>query len=204
MAGTDHHPVSFWKILLLAGVSIVLVSVLMVLPWRWIAPPTTAFMLVEQWQTDSEPAYHWIDWEDIHPDMAIAVVAAEDQKFPDHYGFDLESIQEALNAPGDRPRGASTISQQVAKNLFLWNGRSYVRKGIEAWFTVLIVGAAGALLLDKYPRDFSLHDCSVLAAILPSPKKMSAAEPSAYVRKRAGDIQRQISRLGGTSYLDKL
>jgi len=220
---------SFFTAILVLCLALVLLSGVMVLPWRWIAPPTTAFMLLEHWQTDSKPAYHWIDWDNINPDMAIAVVAAEDQKFPDHYGFDLESIRDALEAPGDRPRGASTISQQVAKNLFLWNGRSYVRKGIEAWFTVLIetlwpkqrilevylniaefgpgvygVGAAGALLLDKYPLDFSLQDCSVLAAVLPNPKKMSVAAPSAYVHKRASDIQRQISRLGGTSYLDKL
>lgn len=222
-------PIRFWRLLLWTCLSLLLLSVLLVLPWRWIAPPTTAFMAMEHWHTGHQPAYLWIDWNNINPNMPIAVVAAEDQKFPRHYGFDLESIRDAINTAGGSPRGASTISQQVAKNLFLWNGRSYVRKGIEAWFTLLMetlwpkrrilevylniaefgpgvygVGAASALLFNKYPLDLSLDDCSVLAAVLPNPKKMSASVPSAYIRKRARDIRTQMRQLGGTTYLQTL
>lgn len=229
MTTSEPTKLSLWKLLLWFCLWLVLLSIVLVLPWRWIPPPTSAFMLLEYWQTGTKPAYHWTGWDDINPNMAVAAVAAEDQKFPDHFGFDIESIRDAINTAGPRPRGASTISQQVSKNLFLWNGRSYVRKVIEAWLTVLIetlwpkrrilevylniaefapgiygVGAASALLYDKYPLDLSLDDCSILAAVLPNPKKMSASDPSAYVRKRAHDIQGQISQLGGTTYLDKL
>ena len=105
--------------------------------FRWVNPPTTAFMLGDEAE---ERQYGWVDWEDISRHVPIAVVAAEDQKFPTHRGFDLESIRSAIeeNEGRDRPRGASTITQQVAKNLFLWSGQSYVRKAIEAGLTVLI------------------------------------------------------------------
>jgi monofunctional biosynthetic peptidoglycan transglycosylase len=161
--------------------------------------------------------------------MGIAVIAAEDQKFPNHYGFDLESIAREMNRESSRRRGASTISQQVAKNMYLWNGRSYLRKGIEAYMTVLIetflpkrrileiylniaefgpgvygVGAASRAFLNKSPRNLSSVDCTVLAAVLPSPKRMSVEDPSPYVRKRASQIRSQVYSLGGTQYLSQL
>ena len=117
---------------------LLLLSILMVLPWRWVAPPTSAFMLREQLFQDNAVHYQWVPWESISPHLAIAVVAAEDQKFPVHHGFDFESIAKALDETRGRRRGASTISQQVAKNLFLWPGRSYIRKGLEAYVTLLI------------------------------------------------------------------
>jgi len=218
-----------WNTLFLGCLAILLFSVILVLPWRWIPPPTSAFMLTEQLITDRKPLYQWVPLEEISPYMGIAVVASEDQKFPDHYGFDLESINHALNQSSITQRGASTISQQVAKNLFLWNGRSYVRKGIEAWLTVLIesfwpkrrilevylniaefgpgvygVGAASLSLWQKSPLHLSLHECTVLAAVLPNPKTMSAIQPSPYVRKRASDILTQVHQLGGTQYLSRL
>jgi len=227
---TDHdlpkRARPLWKILLWFPLALIIFSILLVLPWRWLPPPTTAFMLIHQWQTEQAPVHGWVYWDDINPYMAIAVVAAEDQKFPTHYGFDFEAIKSALKERRNRTRGASTISQQVAKNLFLWNGRSYVRKGIEAWFTVLIetlwskqrilevylniaefgpgvygVGAASIMLGRDSPAELSDYDCAILAAVLPNPKDMSATNPSSYVRGRASTIQRQVQRLGGTSYL---
>ena len=94
------------------------VSVVLVVPWRWLAPPTTAVIWREHRSNRAPVHYRWVDWNDIASHLAIAVVAAEDQKFPYHYGFDFASIREALRERPERPRGASTISQQVAKNLF--------------------------------------------------------------------------------------
>ena len=210
-----------WGLLLAA-----LAGVVLVLPWRWMPPPTTSFMLVELLADGRRPDYRWVPLERIAPCMAIAAVAAEDQKFPSHRGFDFESIADALRDPPGSRRGASTISQQVAKNLFLWGGRSYVRKAMEAYLTVFIellwpkrrilevylnvvefgpgtygVGAAGPVLRGKDPAQLSSHDCAVLAAVLPAPKRMSAARPSVYVRGRAEQIQKQVDRLGGPGYL---
>jgi len=215
-------------LLILAGVSVgsVLLSILVVLPWRWLAPPTSTFMLREQVLHDRPVHYRWVPWDRISPHLAIAVVAAEDQKFPVHHGFDFESIVQALDEKKGRLRGASTISQQVAKNLFLWPGRSFVRKGLEAYFTILIetlwpkrrileiylnvaefgpdtfgVGAASRRYFTKAPDKLSLWDASLLAAVLPNPKKMSAERPSAYVRGRAWDIRTWVHKLGGVRYL---
>ena len=122
------------------------ITALPVLMLRWLHPTTSAFMLearaaawsagVRGYRTE----FKWASLEQISPHAAIAVIASEDQQFPFHAGFDFNSIREAVRASehGGRLRGASTISQQVAKNLFLWNGHSFVRKGLEAWFTVLI------------------------------------------------------------------
>lgn len=120
----DDIDIPIWRLFVWSAIGLLVLSVLVVLPWRWISPPTSAFMLAEQFTTDKAPAFKWVDWDDIPPYLAMAVIAAEDQKFPGHYGFDLESIQDAMEQPADRRRGASTITQQVAKNLFLWNGRS--------------------------------------------------------------------------------
>src|SRR5688572_8110265 len=128
---------------LLAFVALTVVPVFLL---RWVDPFTSAFMLqasVDAFTSDERgyrTRYQWVDRERISPHAAMAVIAAEDQRFPVHWGFDLKSIRDAVEdgSRGKRLRGASTISQQVAKNLFLWNGRSYVRKGLEAWFTVLI------------------------------------------------------------------
>jgi monofunctional biosynthetic peptidoglycan transglycosylase len=200
------------------------------LPWRWIAPPTTAFIARERMDRagagDSKVYYRWRSWEEISPHLAIAVVAAEDQKFPSHHGFDFESISKAIRDRFSRPRGASTISQQVAKNLFLWRERSLLRKGLEAYLTVLIeslwpkrrvlevylnvaefgpgifgAGAASELLLGKPATQLTLDDAALLAAVLPSPRRMSPRHPSQYVRKRAVEIEEAVRSLGGARYL---
>ena len=132
--------------LLKAVLALLLLAVALVLLFRFVHPPTSAFMLEQRLgaMLDGDFAYRnrydWVPLEDISPQAAIAVIASEDQQFPFHAGFDFKSIREAVrrNATGHRVHGASTISQQVAKNLFLWSGRSYLRKGIEAGFTLLI------------------------------------------------------------------
>lgn len=219
-----------------AGIAVLVLlvcSVLLVLPLRWIAPSTTSVMLQERLGIGALEArsihYEWMDWERISPHAAIAFVAAEDQKFPHHGGFDVDSIADALGNRQRRLRGASTISQQVAKNLFLWNERSFVRKGLEAYLTVWIellwpkrrilevylnvaelgpgvygVGAASERFFGKSAARLTLREAALLAAVLPNPKRMSAVRPSSYVRSRADWIERAALRLGGARYLGGL
>ncbi len=201
---------------------------LFVASFRWVDPPVTAFML-----RDPSPAvqYDWVDWVDLSRHLPIAVVAAEDQRFLEHRGFDLESIRSALeeNQERGRPRGASTISQQVAKNLFLWPDQSYVRKGLEAAITVLIeltwskrrilevylnvaqfgpglygAGAASERYFSKPASAIEPGEAALLAAVLPNPIRLKAAEPSEYVQGRAEDVTEQVRLLGGPGYLDRL
>lgn len=201
-----------------------LLSVGPVLLFRWVDPPTTSFILQE-----SNPVhYRWVDWEQISPHIKVAVIASEDQKFPEHHGFDFDSINDALadRERGRRVRGASTLSQQVAKNLFLWPGQSWIRKGLEAYFTVLIetlwpkkrilevyvniaefgsgvfgVGAAADAFFKKPAARLSAPDAALLAAVLPNPKRMKVKSPSVYVRTRQLQILAQMRALGGTSLL---
>jgi monofunctional glycosyltransferase len=201
---------------------------------RWAPPVTSARMLQERMGAPLTRGdgrrldYDWVGWADIAPAARLAVVAAEDQNFPRHHGFDREAIADALEAHerGRRLRGASTISQQVAKNLFLWPGRSFLRKGLEAYFTVLIealwpkrrilevylnvaemgpgvygVGAASRLYFGKPAAGLTAREASLLAAVLPSPKRMHAERPSAYVHQRAAWIRGQMEQLGGAGYL---
>ena len=228
----------FWvllKTLLLAAVGLVVLSVLLVLGLRWIDPPTSAFMLearYEAWAThDPHPfvlRQTWRDLPRISPQAAIAVVASEDQLFPKHSGFDVVQIRRALEEAdrGGRARGASTISQQTAKNLFLWSGHSWLRKGLEAWFTVLIEQSwpkrrilevylnlielgRGIYGVEAAAKQFFGHDASrltapeaaTLAAVLPNPRRMSAARPGSYVQQRREEIQAQMRLLGGPAYL---
>jgi len=210
-----------------------LLSLVLILPWRWIAPPTTAFIARERMDRagarDAAVHYRWRAWEEISPHLAIAVVAAEDQKFPSHHGFDFESISKVVREGLRRPRGASTISQQVAKNLFLWRERSLLRKGLEAYLTVLVeslwpkrrilevylnvaefgpgvfgAGAASEVLLGKTAEDLTLSDAALLATVLPSPRRMSPLHPSRYVRRRAIEIEEAVQSLGGARYLAEL
>lgn len=218
-------------LLLFAAVSIVLVLV-----FRWLPPPGTALMLerkVQSW-VSGEPIdlqREWVSWDQISDDLKVAVIAGEDQKFASHWGFDIPAIQAALafNERGGNVRGASTLTQQVAKNLFLWPGRSWLRKGLEAWFTGLMElfwtkqrilevylnsaewgqGVFGAQAAARYhfgvqASQLSRQQAAQLAAVLPSPLKWNAGKPSTYVASRAGWIRRQMSQLGGPSYLMQL
>jgi len=218
-----------WLALACAGV--VALSVLFVLLLRWVDPFSSAFML-RALLVDRQPVqYRWVDMEQISPHAAMAVIAAEDQQFPFHPGFDLGSIREAAerNARSRRVRGASTISQQVAKNLFLWPERSYVRKGLEAYFTVLIeslwpkerilevylnvaefgrgiygVEAAARRFFHKPASRLNRHEAAMLAAVLPNPRRLRVERPSAYVVGRRDWIMAQMRGLGGPLYLQGL
>ena len=206
----------------------------MILVLRFVPPPTSAFMLVRHVErlTGSAPGpavlYGWTSRRNIPENMALAVVAAEDQNFPRHFGFDVDAIARAMehNEKGRSVRGASTISQQVAKNLFLWSGRSYLRKGLEAGLTVLIellwskqrilevylniaefgdgtygVQAAAKRFFNKTPDRLTAHEAALLASVLPNPRRFSASRPSAYVRQRAQWIETQMRQLG-PGYID--
>jgi monofunctional glycosyltransferase len=226
-----------WRWLLLGVAAAVATVVLLLLSLRWVDPPTSAFMLEARWNAfvagdrSYRQRYEWVDLESISPQAAMAVIAAEDQQFPFHTGFDFKSIREAVrhNARSRRVRGASTISQQVAKNLFLWSGRSYARKGLEAGFTVLIewlwpkerilevylniaefgrgtygVEAAAQRYFHKPARRLRRADAALLAAVLPNPVRFRVEAPSAYVRVRQEWIMGQMAGLGGTAYLEEL
>ncbi|GAB2495926.1 monofunctional biosynthetic peptidoglycan transglycosylase [Arenimonas alkanexedens] len=208
------------------------VTFLQVAPLRFIDPPTSAFMLWRQVDGLGEEGFRlrqqWRDYDQISSHLPIALVAAEDQKFPQHHGFDLEAIDKALesNAEGGRVRGGSTISQQVAKNLYLWSGGGYFRKALEAWYTVLIeltwskqrilevyvniaefgdgvygAEAAAQAFFGKPASALTAAESARLAAVLPNPKKYSARNPGPYVQRRAAWIQRNAQNLGGPAYL---
>ena len=227
---------------LIGLVAAFLITALPVVAMRWMDPWYSAFMLdaaldasragKKSYQTD----FRWVDLERISPHAAVAVIAAEDQFFPFHSGFDFKSIREAIRynekqARRKRPRvrGASTISQQVAKNLFLWSGRGYVRKGLEAYFTLLIevtwpkerilevylniaqfgdgiygVEAASQRFYRMPAVKLGRYEAATLAAVLPNPITFKVNAPSAYVTKRRDWILGQMRGLGGPGYLKEL
>lgn len=203
-----------------------------VLVLRWAPPRASSIML--QREIESRLAgeggvvlqHRWVPLRHISPELAVAVVTAEDQKFPMHSGFDWDSIGDVIEEGDARPRGASTLTQQVAKNLFLWPGRSFVRKGLEAWFTILLealwpkrrilevylnvaefgpgvygAGAASERYFHKSASALSRHEAALLAAVLPSPRRLRVAAPSSYLLERAAWIQRHSL---GRSYLSGL
>jgi len=223
--------------LLWLPLAFVLLTTLQVLVLRFVDPPFSAFMLARQLQAVGDGdwrfrvAYDWRDRDQVASHLPVAVVAAEDQNFARHHGFDFEAIAKARrnNARGGRVRGASTISQQLAKNLFLWSGRSWVRKGIEAWYTLLLetlwpksrilevyvnvaefgdgVYGAQAAARRYFGKDavrLSTAEAARLAAVLPNPKRYSAAHPGPYVQRRTRAIQRQMRYIGGSGYLRSL
>jgi len=220
-----------WTLLIVLVITVVPVLVL-----RWVPPPASAVMVeaaVENLARGRPVAirYRWADWNTIAPSMRLAVVAAEDQRFPSHWGFDFRSIAGAVerNETRRRPRGASTITQQVAKNMFLWRGQSYVRKGLEAYFAVLLelcwpkrrilevylnvaefgdgiygVGAASEAFFKKPPSSLTRSEAALLAAVLPNPRRFRAGNPSGYVQERAHWIAGQMEHLGDPAYLERL
>jgi monofunctional biosynthetic peptidoglycan transglycosylase len=224
----------FRRWIVLAILGWLALTVLPVLLLRWVAPLTSAFMLEarigalrageKHYRTD----YHWVSLERISPNAAIAVIASEDQTFPFNYGFDFHSIRDAVRAAerGRRLRGASTISQQVARNLFLWPGRSFVRKGLEAYFTVLLetlwpkerileiylniaqfgsgiygVEAAAGRFYHEPATRLTADQAALLAAVLPNPVHWHVERPSRFVRWKQRWILGQMRNLGGPAYL---
>jgi monofunctional biosynthetic peptidoglycan transglycosylase len=227
---------------LIALVVAFLLTALPVLVLRWVDPWYSAFMADAALEARAKGRkgyrtdYRWADLERISPNAAVAVIAAEDQYFPYHVGFDFKSIREAIRhnekqAKKRRPRirGASTITQQVAKNLFLWSGRGYVRKGLEAYFTLLIeltwpkerilevylniaqfgdgiygVEAAARRFYGKSATRLTAHEAATLAAVLPNPITFKVQAPSNYVFRRRDWILSQMRMLGGPAYLREL
>jgi monofunctional biosynthetic peptidoglycan transglycosylase len=214
------------RFLLLAVAGFVLLTVLLVLPLRWLPPLTSSFMLQNWFGQASLSARIRYDWEPrakISRRAALAVMAGEDQKFLGHAGFDFESIRKAWqrNARSNKVRGASTISQQVAKNLWLWPGRSWLRKGLEAWLTMWLeicwpkerileiylntaqfgphvfgVEAASRQYFNKPASAINELEAALLAAVLPNPQHFSVRNPSHHVRARQEWIRVQARRLG--------
>jgi monofunctional glycosyltransferase len=212
-----------WK----SAAAVVAASIVLMMMLRWFAPPTSAFMLQER-LAGMHVRYRWVALDHISPYAALAVISSEDQKFFDHWGFDLDAIADAIqdNRSRSNPRGASTISQQVAKNLFLWPGKSYLRKGIESYLTLLIellwpkrrilevylniaelgrgvfgVEAAARLYFGEPAARLNMRQAATLAAVLPSPKHLLADRPSEYVRHRTWEIIQQMNALGGRAFL---
>ncbi len=237
--GTDRRPWPRIRRILLRSFQCLLLLLVASIPatlaLRWIPPPTTAVMIerrIGAWLDGRtyRVSCRWVPWDRISPEAPLAVIAAEDQNFARHHGFDFESVQKALDAHehGRRLRGASTISQQVAKNLFLWSGRSYVRKGLEAYFTVLIeltwpkrrilevylniielgdgvfgVEAASRRYFGKSAARLEPQEAALLAAVLPNPLRLKANRPSAYVEERRAWILDQMGQLGGTAFISR-
>ncbi len=205
------------------------VTVLLVLSLRVVDPFTSAFMLGRRWHawrdgdTRYTTHYEWVPLHAINPSMPLALMAGEDQKFPEHWGFDVEAIADAVEdrMEGKSTRGASTLTQQVAKNLFLWSGQSWLRKGIEVYFTVLLelllpkarilelhlnlaeygdgvygVQAASERNFKKSATKLTLHESAMLVAVLPNPKVRRVLSPTESVQRRTRWIEDQAERLG--------
>ncbi len=223
---------------LLVQVSLVLIilffAVLFI--FRWAPIPTSAFIYQQNALAKNSPetyekaSYEWVDWDDISPQLAIAVIASEDQRFPTHWGVDTIELRKALSSTRKKgPRGASTITQQVAKNLFLWGGRSYTRKVLEAGMSVsiemvwpkkrilevylniaqfgdAIFGAkeASEQLFDVKAKNLTRAQAAMMAAVLPKPAISNVNDPRPSLRKRQQWILKQMKQLGGLNYLKQL
>ncbi len=213
---------------------LVLISLVFVVLYKYVNPPTTPLMIIRYFEQDGGQKLlntDWASYDDISDYMKMAVIAAEDQTFAFNNGFDLGSIGNAIEdrLEGDRLRGASTISQQTAKNVFLWPKRSWLRKAVEAYFTVLIehiwgkkrilevylnvietgngiygVDEAARVYFHRPAKNLDLVDSALIAAALPDPRSFSPAKPSEYLVERERWIREQIGYLGGTSYLKNI
>ncbi|AFJ03671.1 Monofunctional biosynthetic peptidoglycan transglycosylase [Methylophaga frappieri] len=223
----------FFKMLLILVSMLVLISLLIVVPFKWINPPYSMVMLDRWWSADQKMSLQqaWLPWQQIPSHAALAVVASEDQRFPSHHGFDVEAIQQALSEwqREGALRGASTISQQVARNMYLWTGRSWLRKGLEAWFTVLIeliwgkqrilevylniaewgpgvfgLQAAAFHHFDRPASQLTPMQAALLASTLPSPLRYDPVKPAAHIQQRARWNLEQQRKLGGSAWLADL
>jgi monofunctional biosynthetic peptidoglycan transglycosylase len=212
-----------------------LFSLMQVLLLKWINPMTSSVILQRQiaslFTENKKIKYEWYNYDEISKEIALAVIAAEDQNFPKHFGFDFEQIDKALRERKEkgRLRGASTITQQAAKNLFLWEGRNFIRKGLEVYFTILIemlwskqrileiylniaemgdgifgIGAASKIYFGKTPGKLSKDESVRIAVVLPNPVKYSVKSPSNYIRERQVWILDQMESLGGVLYIKNL
>ena len=234
MGKARSRPWRLGRALLSMLLAVLLLAAASVLLLRWWPPPTSAFMLearaaaLAHGEHDYRTRYQWVSLEQISPQAALAVIASEDQQFPFHAGFDFKSIREAVRAHergGKRLRGASTISQQVAKNLFLWSGHSFVRKALEAMFTVMIeaawpkeriletylniaefgrgiygVEAAAHVFFHKDAARLNSGEAALLAVVLPNPRLLRVEAPSQFVLAQRDWTLHQMANLGGPAY----
>ncbi|WP_426059291.1 monofunctional biosynthetic peptidoglycan transglycosylase [Hymenobacter sp. B1770] len=233
------------RLLLQVGAALFLASVAWVLIYRWVAPPATWLMLERRAHAPIGKGYYGIredsrqisyrfrTLDEVAPAVPLALVAAEDQRFLIHRGFDFDAMAKAAkrnwNSDGTHIVGGSTISQQVAKNVFLWHGRSYVRKVAEAYFTVLIeflwnkrrimemylsvaemgdctfgVEAASQRYFGKSASQVTPAEAALLAGVLPNPLRFRASNPGPVARAKQQRVLRNMRRLGGTSYVNTL
>lgn len=219
----------FFRWSLLIGMALVLVHLVVMLIFRFVPIPGTPLMVIrgtEKLARSESPVYRysWVSWKEISPHIKVAVMCAEDQRFPEHYGFDLKAIEKAIDynerqaeKGKTKRRGASTISQQTAKNVCLWPGRSMLRKGLEVYFTALIelcwskerilevylnvaemgdgiygVEAAARKYFNKSAAKLTKAESALLASILPSPRKYSVTKPGPYMQRRQRWVMRQM------------
>ncbi len=222
------------KIILKIILIVIISNILFVIVFRFLPIPTSSYMVQQRIsnlfsENISSIQYDWVPDYKISNSAKLAVIAAEDQKFFDHFGFDLESISKAIdqNKKNKRIRGASTITQQTAKNLFLWPGKSFIRKGLEAYFTVLLelfwskerilevylniaefgenvygVHAASQKFIKKDANKLNYHNSASLASVLPNPKRYRVNSPTQYLAKRTQWIERQMYQLGEKTLKD--
>ena len=233
---SPQHSRFRWLVYGMGGLCCGLVVLILLL--RWIPPPTSAFMLtrqLERFLIDGRKTpplhYEWTALAQMSPSVLLAVIAAEDQRFPDHFGLDFRAMELALahNAQSAKIRGASTITQQTAKNLFLWSGRSYIRKAIEAGLAVCLellwgkrrilevyvniaefgdgiygIGAAANRYFGKSPARLTRQEAALIAAVLPNPRVLHPDHPSPYVKARAFWILRHMLLLSERNVLKQL
>ena len=228
---------NIFRIIKISVPAFLLISNLSVLIFKFINPPTSAFIqsslsdLLFDLKPFTSIERNWFSYNNIKDDMKVAVIASEDQKFSSHFGFDFDQIEKAYKdiKRGRRFRGASTITQQTAKNLFLWKGQTFIRKGFEAYFTLLLeiywskerilevylniaqfgeniygVGTASRIYYKKEPAKLKRGEAAMLAAVLPNPVRYRAAKPTYFLLGRRDRIMRQMGYIGGKEYLKNL
>jgi len=231
---------SWWKLSLkglgLAALAFFTSSLELTLLLRFVPLPCSALMVERRIQSWFNPGpytsrHAWVSLDEIAPCMGVAVIAAEDQNFAEHFGFDWKAIEKAVehNEHSNRKRGASTVSQQTAKNVFLWSSRSWVRKGFEVYFTLAIetlwpkkrilevylnsvefgdgiygVEAASRAYFGRPAKALRPSEAALLAAVLPNPHKFKVASPSPYIQGHQAWILRQMRQLGGDSVVKDL
>ena len=219
------------KILTRILILFLLASCLLVFAIKFINPPISAMMIYKYIGNGQKSIQkEWVSLEDVSPNYPLAIIAAEDQRFLEHYGFDVKAIQQAIehNKKSKSTWGASTISQQLAKNLFLVPNRSIIRKGLEAYFTVLLelflskerimelylnivetgdslygVSIASEIYFNKKANSVEQREAALVAASLPNPVKYNVGQPSTYLSNRSIWIQGQMKNLGGTGFLSE-
>lgn len=220
----------FFRFIFRLIVFICILSALPMIALRYVDPPTSAFIELNKINHNSNIQHTWVQFEDISLYFPNAIIASEDQNFPSHYGIDIKQIRTALEESKDgQPRGASTITQQTVKNLFLWPDRSYLRKGLEAWLalwmdlivpkkrilelymnfaqfgrSVFGVGAASQYYFQIEPNKLTPRQSALIAASLPTPSRSNPAEPSDYLKERADFILDQMPRIGGRRMVREL